>query len=120
VHDGIAASHHLRVARNEVNLVTLRGDLLKDLAWVAVLKIDGAAGVPFVEAGSVHSGLDIHVEVNHVGNKLRVGLGLVEAGPHYRDLAQMWRNGQYFPLLFSRTAVENATGKKINLIPSSH
>jgi penicillin G amidase len=37
--------------------------------------------------------------------------------PHYRDLAPMWRNGQYFPLLYSRTAVENATEKKIKLVP---
>jgi penicillin G amidase len=37
--------------------------------------------------------------------------------PHYRDLAQMWRNGQYFPLLYSRTAVENATEKRIKLVP---
>jgi penicillin amidase len=37
--------------------------------------------------------------------------------PHYRDLVQMWRNGQYFPLLYSRKAVENATEKRIKLIP---
>lgn len=37
--------------------------------------------------------------------------------PHYRDLAQMWRNGQYFPLLYSRKAVENATEKRIRLVP---
>jgi len=37
--------------------------------------------------------------------------------PHYRDLAQMWRNGQYFPLLYSRKAVENATEKRIKLVP---
>jgi penicillin amidase len=36
---------------------------------------------------------------------------------HYRDLAQMWRNGQYFPLLYSRKAVENATEKMIKLAP---
>jgi penicillin amidase len=37
--------------------------------------------------------------------------------PHYRDLAQMWRNGQYFPLLYSREAVEKETEKTINLVP---
>jgi penicillin G amidase len=36
---------------------------------------------------------------------------------HYRDLAPMWRSGQYFPLLYSRKAVENATEKRIQLIP---
>jgi penicillin amidase len=39
--------------------------------------------------------------------------------PHYRDLAPMWRNGQYFPLLYSRHAVESATEKKITLVPRS-
>jgi penicillin amidase len=39
--------------------------------------------------------------------------------PHYRDLASMWRNGQYFPLLYSRKAVESATEKRINLLPKS-
>src|SRR5262249_38360982 len=38
--------------------------------------------------------------------------------PHYRDLAPMWRNGQYFRLLYSRRAVERATEKKIILVPS--
>jgi penicillin G amidase len=37
--------------------------------------------------------------------------------PHYRDLAPLWRSGQYFPLLYSRAAVENATEKKIKLVP---
>jgi penicillin amidase len=37
--------------------------------------------------------------------------------PHYRDLVQMWRTGQYFPLLYSRKAVENATEKRIKLMP---
>ena len=37
--------------------------------------------------------------------------------PHYRDLAPLWRNGQYFPLLYSRQAVENAAEKKYELLP---
>ncbi len=39
--------------------------------------------------------------------------------PHYRDLAQMWRKGEYFPLLYSRPAVEAATTQRINLQPQS-
>ena len=38
---------------------------------------------------------------------------------HYRDLATLWRGGQYFPLLYSREAVENATEKKIELVPET-
>ena len=37
--------------------------------------------------------------------------------PHYRDLAPMWRNGEYFPLLYTRKAVEKETEKTIKLIP---
>jgi penicillin G amidase len=37
--------------------------------------------------------------------------------PHYRDLAPMWRSGLYFPLLYTRKAVENATEKRIKLVP---
>jgi penicillin amidase len=39
--------------------------------------------------------------------------------PHYRDLAPMWRAGQYFPFLYSREAVEKATEKKIELVPQT-
>ena len=38
---------------------------------------------------------------------------------HYRDLAPLWRSGQYFPLLYSREAVQNATENKIELIPDT-
>jgi penicillin G amidase len=38
--------------------------------------------------------------------------------PHYRDLALKWQAGTYFPLLYSRKAVERATEKRIRLIPS--
>jgi penicillin amidase len=37
--------------------------------------------------------------------------------PHYRDLAPMWRNGEYFPLLYSRKAVEKETETMIVLVP---
>jgi penicillin G amidase len=36
---------------------------------------------------------------------------------HYRDLAPLWRAGQYFPLLYSVKAVESATERKIELSP---
>ena len=39
--------------------------------------------------------------------------------PHYRDLAPLWRTGQYFPLLYSQEAVENALEKKIELVPQT-
>jgi penicillin G amidase len=39
--------------------------------------------------------------------------------PHYRDLAPLWRSGEYFPMLYSRKAVENATERKIELVPQT-
>jgi penicillin amidase len=37
---------------------------------------------------------------------------------HYADLADMWRTGRYFPLLYTRAAVEKATELRIVLVPA--
>src|SRR6266849_1982457 len=39
--------------------------------------------------------------------------------PHYRDLAPLWSEGTYFPLLYSRGAVLRATERVIRLLPES-
>lgn len=39
------------------------------------------------------------------------------ASPHYRDLAESWARGGYFPLLYSRQAVEANTRQRFELIP---
>jgi penicillin amidase len=39
--------------------------------------------------------------------------------PHYRDLAPLWQAGQYFPLLYTRKAVEAAIEKRIDLVPKA-
>ena len=39
------------------------------------------------------------------------------ASPHYRDLAPLWAAGRYFPLAYSRGAVEKATRTRIELVP---
>ena len=36
---------------------------------------------------------------------------------HYRDLAPLWATGRYVPMLFTRTAVENAAGERLLLTP---
>ena len=36
---------------------------------------------------------------------------------HYRDLADKWAKGEYFPLLYSQAAVDNATTQKLELLP---
>ncbi len=40
--------------------------------------------------------------------------------PHYRDLASKWVEGGYFPLLYSRPAVEKQTERRIRLIPAGN
>ena len=37
--------------------------------------------------------------------------------PHYRDLTQMWLTGEYFPMLYTRPAVQKATELRILLRP---
>ena len=39
------------------------------------------------------------------------------ASPHYRDLAPLWAQGGYFPLAYSRAAVETVTRTRIELQP---
>jgi penicillin amidase len=39
------------------------------------------------------------------------------ASSHYRDLAPLWAAGRYFPLAYSRGAVEKATRTRIELVP---
>ena len=60
------------------------------------------------------------VDVGNWDNSRAVNLPGQSGDPdsaHYRDLAPMWRNGQYFPLLYTRKAVEKETEKTINLVP---
>jgi penicillin amidase len=37
--------------------------------------------------------------------------------PHYGDLAPLWQRGEYFPLLYTRQAVEKVTEQRIRLTP---
>lgn len=39
---------------------------------------------------------------------------------HYRDLAKMWLTGEYFPLLYTRDAVERATVSRFLLKPATN
>jgi penicillin amidase len=41
------------------------------------------------------------------------------ASPHYRDLAGRWHTGNYFPLVYSRPAVDRNAEQRITLLPKS-
>lgn len=38
---------------------------------------------------------------------------------HYQDLVPLWLRGEYFPLLYSRSAVEGAAERRIELLPAT-
>ncbi len=38
---------------------------------------------------------------------------------HYSDLLPLWRDGEYFPLLYSRAAVEKKSTERLTLLPAS-
>jgi len=38
---------------------------------------------------------------------------------HYRDLAPLWARGGYFPMLYSRAAIDKATTEVIELAPAT-
>ncbi|RWG76704.1 MAG: penicillin acylase family protein [Mesorhizobium sp.] len=42
----------------------------------------------------------------------------VPGSTHYADLTSSWRQGEYKPLLYSMTKVEEATASRIDLVPS--
>lgn len=39
------------------------------------------------------------------------------ASAHYRDLAPLWAKGEYFPLVYTRKAVEKESREKVELVP---
>jgi penicillin amidase len=39
------------------------------------------------------------------------------ASPHYSDLLPLWAEGQYFPLLYTKPAVEQQTSDRLQLVP---
>jgi penicillin amidase len=59
------------------------------------------------------SAWDASVAVNAPGQS-----GL-PSSPHYRDLAQLWAGGDYFPLAFSRQAVQAGTESVLTLTPAA-
>jgi penicillin amidase len=61
------------------------------------------------------------VDVGHWDNSRAInspGQSGDPQSPHYRDLAPMWLKGEYFPLLYSRKAVEAATVTRLDLKPA--
>jgi penicillin amidase len=56
---------------------------------------------------------DKSVAVNVPGQSAQPG------SPHYGDLLPLWASGQYFPLLFTRKAIEAQSKDKLILLPKN-
>lgn len=84
----------------------------------------GPFPIPGSDTTPIASGNASYRQIIDVGNwdaSLAIntpGQSGVPTSEHYRDLAPLWAQGQYFPLLFSRSAVEQHTESRIILIPA--
>lgn len=70
-------------------------------------QVDGASYREILDTGD----WDRSVAINTPGQSGQPG------SPHYSDLTRLWDAGQNFPLLYSRTAVENGTTDRLLLEP---
>ena len=77
---GITAPHRLRIAQLHRDLMPLLAQPVNHLRRHAVLDRDLASGeAEFPEARTFKRRLKVHLEVRDIGDKLRMGLRLVEA-----------------------------------------
>jgi len=70
-------------------------------------QVSGASYREILDTGN----WDNSVAINAPGQSGQPG------SPHYSDLLRMWSEGAYFPLLYSRQAVEKGTTDKLELVP---
>src|SRR5581483_3785105 len=80
VQNGLAPPHGLRVFPRDPNFMSALGELLERGRRDANLDSHVAsAGTALGESRRLHSGLHVHSIIHNIGNKLRMGEGLVEA-----------------------------------------
>lgn len=82
-----------------------------DATWFAAKNFDQTGGASYREIFDL-SNWDNSEAVNAPGES-----GEPES-PHYGDLAPLWRDGKYFPLVYSRAAVERASSSRLKLVPA--
>jgi penicillin amidase len=76
------------------------------------VNLTGQSGASFREIIDL-SDWDKSVAINVPGQSGQPG------SPHYDDLVALWADGYYFPLLFSRGAIEEQTANLLVLVPRS-
>jgi penicillin G amidase len=82
-----------------------------DATWPAPQTFNQTGGASYREIFDL-SDWENSVAVNAPGES-----GQPES-PHYKDLAPLWRDGKYFPLAYSRQAVEKVTVDRLELLPA--
>ncbi len=68
----------------------------------------------------LHAGFPQFLELSDWGRSLAVnvpGQSGQPSSPHYAHLVPLWAEGRYFPLLYSREAIEKQSVEKLELIP---
>jgi penicillin G amidase len=118
---------HLATVRFEHPLAALADEGLRVRMNVGPAPKAGDGNVVGAAAYSSHdfrvhvgASLRMVIDVGHWDDSAAVnapGQAGGPASPHYRDMFPLWLNGQYFPLLYSRKAVEDSTEQKIVLQP---
>jgi penicillin amidase len=78
--------------------------------------VSATLGDPQASGGSFKIIVDTESWDNSVGQNTP-GQSGDPASPHYRDLFRMWAQGKYFPVLYSREKVEQATEERVLLAP---
>ena len=78
-----------------------------DESWISWEQIEGASYREIIDTGD----WDRSVAVNTPGQSGQPG------SAHYADLLPLWNAGRYFPLSYTRTAVEQHTVDRLHLLP---
>mgnify|MGYP003341814908 CR=1 FL=1 len=118
------AYHHVEIAHPMASAVP---DALRSRLNVGPWPRSGDANTPGVTGAGANqasgASFRIVVEVGAWDNAIGTntpGRSGDPASPHYRDLFELWKDDRYFPVKYSRSAVEGVTEARTVLTPAPH
>jgi penicillin amidase len=118
------AYHHVEIAHPMASAVP---DALRSRLNVGPWPRSGDANTPGVTGAGANqasgASFRIVVEVGAWDNAIGTntpGQSGDPASPHYRDLFELWKDDRYFPVKYSRSAVEGVTEARTVLTPAPH
>ena len=116
------AYHHVEIAHP---MSTGVPDALRDRLNLGPWPRSGDGNTPGVTGASANqaagASFRIVVEVGAWDNAIGTntpGQSGDPASPHYRDLFELWKDDRYFPVKYSRAAVEGVTESRTTLVPA--